>query len=469
MDALWFPHELPPRDRPGHALSVGGASGRSTSTSSGCRTSWPHAGTPCSCWRRPGRARSCATRGGRSGRPLAIRNRCSAGRGDGPRHGPERSGAGTARGHAVAADRRRPHYRAGARQRAAGHPARARAVRAQRRRGGAAPLAGAERRHLPLAHRARALHPGRAALHRAVLRPPGCADAHASTATRNADQPSSPAEYDVVPARRGPRAIRAGRRPVRRAGSRSRSCIQEERGALRLFLRALRKLPTDARLARHRLDARGRDPPPRLGRTLRERVRFTGRRRARLEAAARPRGPAVRGSSGMAPAPALLLKAVAAGAVPVASRLPVYEEALRDGELRPAVRAAATPSCWRRSSRGSSPTRSCATRCAPRAASAGRARLGPGRGAARGRLPASRRSPPPGRGRPAVRRAAREPPLHPLRPAHAHGPLARLRDSRRRAARHRQASAGLGAIAVTDHNEISGAIEAHERARTGSR
>ena len=28
---------------------------------------------------------------------------------------------------------------------------------------------------------------------------------------------------------------------------------------------------------------------------------------------------------------------------------------------------------------------------------------------------------------------------------------------------------GLGAIAVTDHNEISGALEARERAQTGSR
>ena len=38
-------------------------------------------------------------------------------------------------------------------------------------------------------------------------------------------------------------------------------------------------------------------------------------------------------SGGLAPAPSLLMKAVAAGCVPVAARLPVYEEALRDGEL----------------------------------------------------------------------------------------------------------------------------------------
>ena len=50
-----------------------------------------------------------------------------------------------------------------------------------------------------------------------------------------------------------------------------------------------------------------------------------------------------------------------------------------------------------------------------------------------------------------------------MRPAHAHRPLARLRDPGRRAAGD-GAGAGLGAIAITDHNEISGALEARELA-----
>ena len=47
----------------------------------------------------------------------------------------------------------------------------------------------------------------------------------------------------------------------------------------------------------------------------------------------------VAGSLGAAPAPQLLLDAIAAGAVPVAARLPVYEDALRDGIGRAALRA----------------------------------------------------------------------------------------------------------------------------------
>jgi hypothetical protein len=42
---------------------------------------------------------------------------------------------------------------------------------------------------------------------------------------------------------------------------------------------------------------------------------------------------AVFASAGVTPSPGLLLRAIAAGAVPVAARLPVYEEVLGDGEL----------------------------------------------------------------------------------------------------------------------------------------
>jgi predicted metal-dependent phosphoesterase TrpH/glycosyltransferase involved in cell wall biosynthesis len=109
---------------------------------------------------------------------------------------------------------------------------------------------------------------------------------------------------------------------------------EEERGALRLFLRALRKLPTE-------LDWRAtiwlRDPSVApavsLPRRLRERVRLTGPAdgsEAQHLAAARI---AVAASSGAAPAPQLVLRALAGGAIPVVARLPQYEEALRDGEL----------------------------------------------------------------------------------------------------------------------------------------
>jgi predicted metal-dependent phosphoesterase TrpH/glycosyltransferase involved in cell wall biosynthesis len=111
---------------------------------------------------------------------------------------------------------------------------------------------------------------------------------------------------------------------------------EEERGAMRLFLRALRRLPTG-------LDWRAtiwlRDPASAptgtLPRRLRDRVTLTGPvdgsesqhlARARIAVAA---------SAGAAPAPQLVLRALAGGAVPVVSRLPQYEEAVRDGELGP--------------------------------------------------------------------------------------------------------------------------------------
>jgi glycosyltransferase involved in cell wall biosynthesis len=111
---------------------------------------------------------------------------------------------------------------------------------------------------------------------------------------------------------------------------------EEERGALRLFLRALRRLPSE-------LDWRAtiwlRDPtagaPPALSRRLRERVTIAGPAdgseaqylaRATISVAA---------SAGTAPAPQLVLRSMAGGAVPVVSRLPQYEELLRDGELGP--------------------------------------------------------------------------------------------------------------------------------------
>jgi len=111
---------------------------------------------------------------------------------------------------------------------------------------------------------------------------------------------------------------------------------EEERGALRLFLRALRRLPTD-------LDWRAtiwlRDPAaapaPTLSRRLRERVTLAGPAEG-SEAQHLARATiAVAASTGSAPAPQLVLRAMAGGAVPVVSRLPQYEELMREGELGP--------------------------------------------------------------------------------------------------------------------------------------
>src|SRR3954453_16784471 len=109
---------------------------------------------------------------------------------------------------------------------------------------------------------------------------------------------------------------------------------EEERGALRLFLRALRRLPTDNDWrATIWLRDPAAAPAVSLPRRLRDRVRFAwpadGSEAQHLARASI----VVAASHGAAPAPQLVLRALAGGAVPVVSRLPEYEEALRDGEL----------------------------------------------------------------------------------------------------------------------------------------
>ena len=103
---------------------------------------------------------------------------------------------------------------------------------------------------------------------------------------------------------------------------------QEERGALRLFLRALRRLdpalPWDAVVH----SERGPSSSTPLRADLLERVRFVEDAQEALAGA----DILVAASDGVAPAPGLIARGQAAGAVPVASRLAVYEELLADGE-----------------------------------------------------------------------------------------------------------------------------------------
>ncbi|MEA2479217.1 MAG: hypothetical protein QOJ07_1139 [Thermoleophilaceae bacterium] len=109
--------------------------------------------------------------------------------------------------------------------------------------------------------------------------------------------------------------------------------VEEERSALRLFLRALRRLPPELPwTATIWSRTPGALPAIPLSRAIRDRVRFAGPEdgseaqhlaRAQIVVAA---------SHGTAPSTSTLLRGMAGGAVPVASRLPQYEEALEDGE-----------------------------------------------------------------------------------------------------------------------------------------
>ena len=167
------------------------------------------------------------------------------------------------------------------------HRPRPRPVRAQRLVGRASPLAVAERRQLPRADRADPLDPGGAAAGRDLLRP--ARRPHGELAgDLGADGALLPGQLRAGRARRGPRWARgvAGESPTRQSSPRPSEpvriafCLDEERGALRIFLRALRRLPLELawEAAIWRRDAgRGADRAaaarPGAGRSGRERRR----------------------------------------------------------------------------------------------------------------------------------------------------------------------------------------------------
>ncbi len=149
----------------------------------------------------------------------------------------------------------------------------------------------------------------------------------ASQATRSLMEAFFPAEYRVV---------RPGADPVARTdraggGLRLAFAADEDRGALRLLIRALRRLPLDVPWQATAWSRRGFATLPPLRREIRERVRFADPEDLDEAALLADADVLVAASLGPAPAPALLRRALAAGVVPVASRLPVYEEMLDDG------------------------------------------------------------------------------------------------------------------------------------------
>jgi predicted metal-dependent phosphoesterase TrpH/glycosyltransferase involved in cell wall biosynthesis len=160
----------------------------------------------------------------------------------------------------------------------------------------------------------------------------GRLDSRAATCMQTAEllERYFPGHYDLI--RPG-----ADARPRRSDGAgqplRILFCLAEERGALRIFLRALRRLPPDLEWEATVWTQSPSDTPLRIARGLRERIRLVG-------PAAGPQEDLVAGadllcaaSGGPAPAPQLIRMALVGGAVPVVSRLPLYAELLGDGEL----------------------------------------------------------------------------------------------------------------------------------------
>ena len=107
---------------------------------------------------------------------------------------------------------------------------------------------------------------------------------------------------------------------------------EEERGALRLALRALRRLDTALPWRVTLLTDRGPSAVATLRADVRARVRVLGRGGAGLAGVLSSADVVIAASDGAAPAPHVLLAAIGAGVVPIASRLPVYEELIGEGE-----------------------------------------------------------------------------------------------------------------------------------------
>jgi predicted metal-dependent phosphoesterase TrpH/glycosyltransferase involved in cell wall biosynthesis len=106
----------------------------------------------------------------------------------------------------------------------------------------------------------------------------------------------------------------------------------EERAALRLFLRALRALPEELDWHATVWSERPLAAPATIGRRVRDRVEFVDGESMSEAQALLLSEVLVLGSEGVHPVPGTLVRALAAGVVPVASRLPVYEELLGEGE-----------------------------------------------------------------------------------------------------------------------------------------
>jgi hypothetical protein len=106
----------------------------------------------------------------------------------------------------------------------------------------------------------------------------------------------------------------------------------EERAALRLFLRALRTLPPDSAWQATVWSPRPLAPPATLSRALRERLEFVDADQMPEAQALSRADVLVLASEGLRPVPGTLVRALAAGVLPIASRLGAYEELLGQGE-----------------------------------------------------------------------------------------------------------------------------------------
>jgi predicted metal-dependent phosphoesterase TrpH/glycosyltransferase involved in cell wall biosynthesis len=285
----------------------------------------------------------------------------------------------------------------------------------------------------------------------------------AFNATRELMEHSFPAHYGLL--RPGAAAVdREQRAPGEEPGPlRIAFADQEERGALRLFLRALRRIGDDVDWRATIFSPSGKAPTGALRTRVRDRVTVVTAAEATEDDVLAGADVLVAASLGAIPAPGLIVRALGAGAVPVAPRLPAYEELLGDGEIglrfepgdvevlaAQLERLAREPELLRSLGEGVHAARD----------GLAWARVADEAEAIYGGLAARRRPP---RGNSELRerlhrRKIIDVDLH-MHTDHSHDCVTPV-EVLLATARER----GLGAIAVTDHNEISGAHAARAKA-----
>ena len=156
-------------------------------------------------------------------------------------------------------------------------------------------------------------------------------------ATRELMDRFFPADYRVVLPGAEPLSTTGFDSPAHRRPRETRDRLhlvfvaEEERAALRTFLRALRLLSENVRWRATVWSSRPLAAPATLSHRLRQRVRFLDADSSTLDSVLVEADVLVLGSDGIRPTPGVLVKALANGIVPVASGLPVYEELLSEG------------------------------------------------------------------------------------------------------------------------------------------
>jgi glycosyltransferase involved in cell wall biosynthesis len=235
----------------------------------------------------------------------------------------------------------------------------------------------------------------------------------------------------------------------------------EERAALRTFLRALRRLGTDTDWEATVLSASGSSSQVPLRADLRDRVRFLEPSHTDSDQVLEGADVVVLASAGGLPAPGLALAAIGARAVPLASRLDVYEEVLGDGERGLLFEPGDIDTLAAQLARlaGDRPLRERLVRAAEDfRASLTAERVVDQLEEVYGTVAARRREPPVSRAPGGARRTMIDVDLH----MHTdHSPDCATPVEVLLATAKEQ---GFGAIAITDHNEISGALEALAKA-----